>query len=386
MKRWILALVVLAGCGKPLYESNPGSSTGSSGSTGVSQDLVVTGTRRAPNVMFVVDRSGSMADSPDGSQASVCTGMTGQHDLNCKWQQLLTVMAGDGSSAEPGYVQQMQDSLSSAAGEPAQLGLITFSGGNDACEVGVVQQAIAPNSASTIDSVLATIEPLGATPTAATLAVAGQNLQAAPDSVGRDSYVVLLTDGAPNCDANFQVSGENCLEGTQACASEGACFNADGSPQSPQTPLGCLDEEASVAAVQNLHDNGINTFVIGFGADFADTNNLANDTLNKMALAGGEALSTSGGLTGTSFYRASSAADLASSLGDVAGALQNRCSFRLSQAAPETISAAKVQSGNDTISIDFGSMLLSADRMSVTLSDSVCQQVMGSQVTFRFTP
>src|SRR6185437_15593706 len=142
----------------------------------------------------------------------------------------------------PGYVQQMQDSLSSAAGEPAQLGLITFSGGDDACEVGVVQQAIAPNSASNINSVLASIEPRGATPTAATLAVAGQNLQAAPDSVGRDAYVVLLTDGAPNCNANFQVSSDNnCLDGTQACASPGACFDASGSPEA-EAPLGCLDE------------------------------------------------------------------------------------------------------------------------------------------------
>ena len=226
---------------------------------------------------------------------------------------------------------------------------------------------------------------MGGTPTAATLAVAQSELLAAPDQVGRDAYVILLTDGAPNCNPNFPATVANCQDGTEYCVSAGSCVQPNGSTDS-NAPLGCLDEDASVAAVQSLYNNGINTFVIGFGVDFTNDSSPATDTLNKMAIAGGEALSTSSGLTGTSFYRATSSADLETSLQDVAGAMQSRCSFRLAQAAPSTISAAKVQSGNTTISLTLGTMLLSNDRKSLTLADVVCQEVAGDQVSFIFTP
>ncbi|MBS2026939.1 MAG: VWA domain-containing protein [Deltaproteobacteria bacterium] len=380
MKRLILAALILAGCGKPLYESS-GSTSGSSGTSGQTQDITVTGTRRAPNVMFVVDRSGSMADNPDDSSDPSCVGTSGQHGYTCKWDQLLSLMAGDGINS--GYVQQLQDTLGQAAGEPAQLGLITYAG-SAACDVGVVQEAVAANNAANINRDLDAIAPQGGTPTAATLAVARDALLAAADSTGRDSYVVLLTDGAPNCDPNFPATSANCQDGTQYCVGANACVQSNGTLDGA-APLGCLDEDASVAAVQDLFNNGIQTFVIGFGADFNDTASLANDTLNKMALAGGEPFTANGALT-TSFYRASSAADLGASLQDVSNAIQNRCGFRLAEAAPVTISAAKVQSGSTTISLTLGTMLLSTDRKSLTLSDTVCQEVSGDQVSFIFTP
>ena len=53
--------------------------------------------------------------------------------------------------------------------------------------------------------------------------------------------------------------------------------------------IGCLDTNASVAAVRELSDKQIKTIVIGFGADFNGTSASARkgaETLNGMAEAG----------------------------------------------------------------------------------------------------
>src|SRR6185295_17396867 len=88
-----------------------------------------------------------------------------------------------------------------------------------------------------------------ATPTAAALASAGRYLMALADPSPR--YVVLATDGIPNC------GGGNNTTGT--------------------------DDAAAIAAVSTLASAGIPVFVIGVSTQGAD-----DTTLSSMANAGGK--------------------------------------------------------------------------------------------------
>jgi hypothetical protein len=295
-------------------------------------------------------------------------------------------MTGD-SNPSAGFAAEVDQQLSDAAGEPAQLGLVTFSGGAgagtiaDACGPGVLQVAVTPDSSAQIDGVLEALAPMGATPTAASLRVAADALDNAFDATGRAKYIVLLTDGAPNCNGALVATSANCLEGTDQCASPGACVAADGTPESA-APYGCLDKDNTVSTVQDLHDNhGIDTFVIGFGADFASASSAANDTLNLMAQAGGEALAAS-----PSFYRASTRQDLVDALTTVNNNLSKDCGFALTQPAPAQITAAQIQNGTQHFAIAVSALSLSSDRRQLTLQPSVCQQIPDHLVSFVFTP
>ena len=103
----------------------------------------------------------------------------------------------------------------------------------------------------------------GGTPTAETLVTAGEMLAEADG----DGYVVLITDGAPNC--NVRLNPNTCV-----CTNP-PCFSGDN----------CLDDANSVAAVEALASAGIRTFVIGY--DAADLAPAFRNTLTSMAQAGG---------------------------------------------------------------------------------------------------
>src|SRR6185437_11805536 len=121
---------------------------------------------------------------------------------------------------------------------------------------------------------------------------------------GRENYVVLITDGAPNCDASFAATTSNCEDGTGYCTSPGACVSSAGTNETA-APLGCLDENATVAMVQSLAQSDIRTFVIGIGADFANASSPTVDTLNQCALAGGvPRTDASGNVLSPAFYQA----------------------------------------------------------------------------------
>ena len=289
-----------------------GTTTSSTGTTGIPS--------LSPNVILVVDRSNSMADSADGTQTGVCTG-AGQENLNCKWDEVLTAL----SNSIDGFVGEVA-SLGSGS-DPVRVGLVTFSGSTTtttaaaSCVPGVLQVAPAPNTVTSINNALAAIAPLGGTPTASSLGVAGQAFNGVVET-GRANYVVLITDGAPNCDASFAATTANCEDGTGYCTSPGACVSSSGTNESA-APYGCLDEDATVAMVQNLAQAGIETFVIGIGADFANASSPTVDTLNQCALAGGlPRMDSSGNVLSPAFYQASDIGSLQSALSDVLSRIQ----------------------------------------------------------------
>ncbi|MBI1947705.1 MAG: hypothetical protein HYS27_18600 [Deltaproteobacteria bacterium] len=184
--------------------------------------------RPRPNVMLLVDRSGSMAE-PDACGEATCPS---------KWQTLLAL---------GGYLNDIKGH--------ARLGLSVYPApGETGCGVSggvLVPLSDAPDIDQQILDAVMSIGPDGRTPIAEALdevALAG-----GLDDPGRDNVVVLLTDGQPNC----------------ACTGNADC-----------------ERERAVEAVERLADRTvpIKVDVVGFGSGAA-----ASDTLAAMAAAAGTA-------------------------------------------------------------------------------------------------
>jgi hypothetical protein len=133
---------------------------------------------------------------------------------------------------------------------------------------------------------LSSYQPSGGTPTADALAHALEYFTSGDgSSLSGKRYVLLATDGGPNCNANITCGAETCtinLENelaTMAC--EGSC--CDATPNNPLAPTNCLDEDRTVDQVEALAEEGIDTFVVGIpGSQFFA------GTLDKLAVAGGQ--------------------------------------------------------------------------------------------------
>jgi len=341
------------------------------------------GHQLAPNVMLVVDRSGSMdQDSQSGQRVGDCDA-AGQHGLNCKWEELLTAMTGDANPAD-GFIYKLANSGSST--DKVRLGLVTFSAsttdtsGPDpwqaACSVGVEQQSVAEGTADQIIGALNAVEPAGATPTAATVQFAAGRLAQLPQD-GRQNYIVLLTDGAPNCNTDFVITNDNCSEGTDRCDTAGYCQGHSTDGHHP--PIGCLDEDGLVNAITAAAGNGssVKTFVIGFGSSFT-TNPAAYETLNRSAVAGGEPrlLPGGGGVADPAFYQASSGADLQAALQAILGVIDSTCNYGLKKAPPsESAVEVKITDASGNVTLLTAPADYTVNGSTVIVNDPYCQQL-----------
>lgn len=146
------------------------------------------------------------------------------------------------------------------------------------------------------------IVPDGLTPTAATLRGVRRYFALHPASGPR--AVVLMTDGAPNCEPS--TATDRCV-----CTSTSAAGLCD--------PELCLDERGAVSAIADLAADGVPTWVIGIGA----TDPAYRAALDRMATAGGRSTPT-----GPHRYQdASRADDLANTLDRVQRSVE-RCTLR----------------------------------------------------------
>ncbi len=124
--------------------------------------------RIPPNVMLVLDRSGSMGQSIDGTSAT------------SKWTDLKTAL----QNLVTGY-----DSL-------VRFGVDLFAGDND-CAAGPVALMPADLNGTNVLAKVTAASPGGNTPTAASLAAVMAS--GAVSDATRTNVVVLATDGEPNC-------------------------------------------------------------------------------------------------------------------------------------------------------------------------------------------
>jgi hypothetical protein len=160
----------------------------------------------------------------------------------------------------------------------------------------------------------------GGTPTAGTLTALMPTLT----GLGGKTYVILATDGGPNCNYALTCNASACcsnIEGDPGCAEDGGpncCASA---------PYDCLDAQASVAAIGALASAGVLTYVIGL-----PESGPYEGVLDQMALAGQTARADA------PYYFAVSSADeaaLASALATIAAKVTATCTFTLSSPPPD---------------------------------------------------
>lgn len=215
----------------------------------------LTGEPPLVNVLLVVDKSLSMNAQPEGFDSD-------------KW----TALRG----ALEGAFDATADRLSFG------LDLYPYSGtsGEDLdndCQMPTGDEVVVEVQAGTDATplILAALDdnpPGGGTPTAAALARARAYYTT---GAGRDlkgeKYVLLATDGGPNCNKDLTCAAATCTVNMDGlCGGNLNCCDGD---LEPEGPWKCLDEDASVAAVKALADEGIKTFVVGIpGTEtYADT-------------------------------------------------------------------------------------------------------------------
>ncbi len=106
----------------------------------------------------------------------------------------------------------------------------------------------------------------------------------------RDSFVLLLTDGLPNCNDALRPLACNASKAVQIAAeckptSPAAGWAPDYCNGDARKLNQCLDRNGVIETVKALRANDIRTIVVGFGADTAGGD--AAEILNAAALAGG---------------------------------------------------------------------------------------------------
>jgi hypothetical protein len=357
------------------------------------QTKTVTAKAYKPNVMLLVDKSGSMASpiDPSGPNCTPGCGPLSDCPAGCKTR-----------------ISELRSAMSTfltRSGTAARLGLTFFPAGGK-CEAPLLvdvplppptaddsgaDAALAANAAA-IGERVAKAPPNGGTPTAASLAFVGST-PGLNEADYRDDFVILLTDGLPNCN---QANANNICQCSGSCqAQREACrctlTNCTGTnPEITWCSGGCLDLDVTRQQVQTLALKGIKTIVVGFGADTAAGD--AATALNAMALAGGYPRDCTkngtdadcGGIAGscntttklcsTAFYQAANAEQLAKALADISASLGGElCRFVLTAQPTDPkllsviVDGADVPAGADTWSYTGGAVVFAPSGAACTL-------------------
>jgi len=278
---------------------------------GLCGNLVIPALEDPPNLYFIVDRSGSMSDNWPGSSYN-------------KYQNARIAI---------GKVLR-------AIGHRVRYGAAVFpqpGGVIDGCGAGAeafaTQPGDPPGYAATgkdgpvLQALLGALNllPSGGTPIAPTIAALSPTLTALEGK----TFVVLFTDGAPNCNPSLLCPAESCslnIEGFVVndipCVAPNNCCDQkvylDG-------PLYCVDEAATQTEVANLAAAGIPTYVVGMPGSEAYSN-----LLDQLAVAGGTARPTA-----PLYYSVNDAENLADTLKQIGVKVAIKCSVDLESAPPD---------------------------------------------------
>lgn len=217
------------------------------------------------NVLLVIDKSGSMTDQPEGFDSDKWTAMKdalgealGDGEIDINFGLLLY----------PNDLIRPIDEFNCAAddnccavpeGEPAVVVPITE----------------APVSAPAIRDILDDTSPGGGTPTAAALQRAFLYFTEGEGAdLDGENYVLLATDGGPNCNDNASCDGSTCTTNLDnQCDTDNCCEGF---------PAYCLDDGSVTSQIEALANANVKTFVVGIPGTEAYT-----DYLNGFADAGG---------------------------------------------------------------------------------------------------
>lgn len=264
---------------------------GDGDSSGNCEEQIVRNDRIPPDMLIVLDRSGSMK-----------SGNTNRWDPSVSALKQVTMQLGGGIS----------------------FGLMAFPAESNSCAAGTVNVPIGAGSAAAVSTALDGMRPNGNTPTSITLTAAHKllgSVSADPDAIVTPKYVLLVTDGEPNCANNSQCDH---LEPTANPLFEWQLFQMQ-----LEAYTNCLstnrDSQAisdSVNAIKAMTKDGIKTFVVGYDTGSGNIKN----TMDMMAAAGGTGA--------TSHIVVKSGDELVKALQDIAGKAAS-CTVTLEEAVAD---------------------------------------------------
>jgi hypothetical protein len=310
MERALLAAVLLAACSG---DGRPPALSGFDFDAGVADESLVSVvrdavplrempscggtaaslTRRQASAILVIDRSGSMEQNTlDGVR---------------KWTALLAAL----ERALPRIERNVS------------LGLVTFP---QAMPAGVPrsQESVCAlrtaldleprlNAAATIMARLRADRPEGPTPTQGAEEVAGRWFVNEPDREG-GRYIILATDGAPNCNTALD---------PRVCPCTGAPGQCDPT-MNTFAPINCLDDARTRASIRRFREQDVFTYVLGLNGAESFTS-----VLDAMAEEGGRPRAAS-----PRFYPANTGDELVRELSTITSGIAD-CRFALDAPPPD---------------------------------------------------
>lgn len=300
------------------HEPEPDASvidTGPTNDAGFCGEEFLREVNNAPALYFVVDRSGSMAEDIPGSilskyQAARSTLADVLSSLGHRLRYGAAVFPpwGTKTGCEPG-----EEIFETRLGDPASF---------------AAAGKLGPELRGLLDR-LGAAAPEGGTPTAPTLRALATKLRA----LGDETSVVLMTDGAPNCNTELTCSAAECSLNIEGRAVGGrACGGGLNCCDSDQVGAGaefyCVDSDASEAALEELAADGIRTYVVGMPGAGAYA-----DVLDRLAVAGQTARDVAAGEP--RYYDVRDEAELDAAIREIGTGIAIRCEIELAEPPAE---------------------------------------------------
>jgi hypothetical protein len=326
-------------------------------------DRVIAVTVRKPNLYFLLDVSASMAE-PITSRASTSK-------LEASKKAITRVVQDRGPRLNYGLAAfpSMRGSHPEEECNPGREVFEVTPGDPLIC--GKPQKSGPVLDALT--SRLLSLRAGGGTPLSPSLKTLAPDLLSLPG----ETALIVLTDGAPNCNPEADCKARDCslslygerIGDIECSLSVNCCDEAvvGNSVLDPGTY--CFDRDMSVEQVANLHDAGISTFVVGVpGADDFD------DLMNDLAEAGGTARNGT-----TKYFDVRDDDELDTALDEISQAVALPCTLELDD-APD---------GSTLLNVYLDKVLIKAETPDgwtfedgkVTLLGESCSLVQGGEVS-----
>ena len=225
----------------------------------------ITATARDASALIVLDKSGSMLQRPPGYTVK-------------KWPALKTALAASLDKAKKRMslgLELFPYDATTPIASPCSGNCCAMPSGSAAINVPIeAGETALPKILAAMNAT----EPGGATPTAEAMKRALEYFTTgAGKDVKGDKYVILATDGGPNCNTTLTCDVDHCTANLDGTCAAGNCCD----PSTGGSKIDCVDDAAVLTQLAALATAGVKTFVIGIPGSEA-----YNGFLDQFAEAG----------------------------------------------------------------------------------------------------